>query len=188
MFGNLLLITFIRQFFKLLNNIWKVLLPDISDGTPFLFVFVWPYFGLETNRGDQTLSWSFQFFFWIWICHFHLVQTVKFQWYFQGDILVTNLDLPVFPNITTTTNFHVHIQEQLFLTCQFFLQERLPSGDYSLMTRSEERREGVMGYSHNSGHYIEQKLCITRLDWVEESTQSVWNVCITLETVCSRRK
>ena len=29
---------------------------------------------------------------------------------------------------------------------------------------------------------------MTRLDWVEESTQSVWNVCIKLKTVCSRRK
>ena len=28
---------------------------------------------------------------------------------------------------------------------------------------------------------MEQELCMTRLDWVEESTQSVWNVCRTLK-------
>ena len=28
---------------------------------------------------------------------------------------------------------------------------------------------------------MEQELSITRLDWVEDSTQSVWNVCIRLD-------
>ena len=30
---------------------------------------------------------------------------------------------------------------------------------------------------HNTVHYIEQEFCISRLYWVEESTQLVWNVC-----------
>ena len=29
---------------------------------------------------------------------------------------------------------------------------------------------------------MEQELCMTRLDWVQESTQSVWNVCIKFYT------
>ena len=30
---------------------------------------------------------------------------------------------------------------------------------------------------------MEPELCMTRLDWVEESTQSVWNVCIKFDTL-----
>ena len=40
----------------------------------------------------------------------------------------------------------------------------------------------------NTGYSIEQYLFMTILDWVEYSTQSVWNICRTLKTVCSRRK
>ena len=40
----------------------------------------------------------------------------------------------------------------------------------------------------NTGYSIEQEFFMTRLDWVEESTQSVWNVCRILKTVCSIRK
>ena len=29
---------------------------------------------------------------------------------------------------------------------------------------------------------MEQEFCMTRLYWVEESTQSVWNVCIKFDT------
>ena len=29
---------------------------------------------------------------------------------------------------------------------------------------------------------MEQEFCMTRLDWVQESTQSVWNVCIKFYT------
>ena len=46
----------------------------------------------------------------------------------KGDDIVTNLDLLVFPNFATTTNFHVHRMKQIFLTCELFLPERLPSG------------------------------------------------------------
>ena len=45
---------------------------------------------------------------------------------------VTYLSLPLislcFVNIATTTIFHVHRQKEIFLTCVFFLPERLPSG------------------------------------------------------------
>ena len=29
---------------------------------------------------------------------------------------------------------------------------------------------------------MEQELCMTRIYWVEDSTQSVWNVCIKFDT------
>ena len=35
---------------------------------------------------------------------------------------------------------------------------------------------------HNTGFSMEQKFCMTGLDWVEDSTQSVWNVCIKFDT------
>ena len=39
-----------------------------------------------------------------------------------------------------------------------------------------------------SGYSIEKEFCMTRLDWVKDSTQSAWNVCKTLKNVCYRRK
>ena len=41
---------------------------------------------------------------------------------------------------------------------------------------------------YNTGYSMEQEFCMTRLDIVEDSTQSTWNVCKTLKTVCSRRE
>ena len=96
------------QFFKLFDNIRKVLISDISDGIPSLFVFLRPYFGLEIQSSYQPLSWSSQFYFWLRRCGFHLVQTVKICWDIQGDDIFTNLDVLVFPNFATTTIFHVH--------------------------------------------------------------------------------
>ena len=40
----------------------------------------------------------------------------------------------------------------------------------------------------NTEYSIEQEFCMTRLDWVNYSNQSVWNVFRTLKTVCSRRE
>ena len=113
------------QFFKLFDFFGKVIHTDISDGIPCIFVFFWPCFGLESQSGYQPLSWSPQFSFWLWICGFHPVQTVKLLWDIQGDTLVTTPDLLVFPNFATTTIFHVHRLKQIFLTCKIFLPERL---------------------------------------------------------------
>ena len=131
MYVPLLLITSVRQFFKLPNNLWKVLLTDISDGIPCLFVFLRPCFVLDTQRGNQLISWSYQLNFWLWGCDSRLVQNVKFQQDVQGDILFTTLDLSVFPKIATTTIFHVHSWEltkcEIFFNCELFLSESLPS-------------------------------------------------------------
>ena len=80
----------IPNFLKLFDNLRKVLLADISDGIPCLFVFFRPYFGLESQIGYQPLPWSSQFSFWLLRCGFHLVQTIKLF----RDIQVTILSLP----------------------------------------------------------------------------------------------
>ena len=57
MFAPLPHITRIMQIFKILDNLWKILHTDISNGIPCPFVFLWPYKGLEIQRGNQPLSW-----------------------------------------------------------------------------------------------------------------------------------
>ena len=91
-------------------------------------IFAKPYFGLESQSVCQPLSWSSHFSFWLWRYGFRVVHTVKLLWDIQGDGLVTTLDLLVFPNFSTTTIFHVHRLKQIFLTCELFLLELLPSG------------------------------------------------------------
>ena len=44
------------KFIKLPNNLRKVVLTDISNGIPCLFVILWPSFDLETQRGNQPIS------------------------------------------------------------------------------------------------------------------------------------
>ena len=56
MFGDPFHIRYFANFLKLFDNLQKVLLADISDGTPFLFVFLRFYFGLEIQIGYQPLS------------------------------------------------------------------------------------------------------------------------------------
>ena len=109
------------QFLKLFDNLRKVLLADISDGIPCLFVFLRHYFGLEIQSGYQPLSWYSQFSFWLWRCVFHIVQTVKLCWNVQGDDIFANLDLLMLPNFEMTTIFHVHRLKQIFLTCELSL-------------------------------------------------------------------
>ena len=132
MLGPPYLITFIRQFLKLPDNLWKVLHTDISDGTPLIFVFLWPWFDLETQRGNQPLYWFSYIIFFLWRFNSRLVRTAKLQLYFQGGVLITTLDLSVFPNFFLTTNFHVHSCEltkcEIFLLREIFLLELLPSG------------------------------------------------------------
>ena len=135
MFGHLFLIRWFPNYLKLFDNLWKVLLNDISDGIPYSFVFWWPYFSLEIHNGYQPLSWSFQFSFWLWRCGFHLVQTVKLPWDVQVDDLVTILDLPVFPNFALTTILQVHRKKKIFLTCELFFPEHLPSGSTMINRR-----------------------------------------------------
>ena len=121
MFGTIMHINLIRQLLKFLNELLNILHNDIRNGITCLFVFLWPYNGIETQRGNQPLSWSTTILFWIWICDFHILQTNKIQRYVHGDVLLTIFDIPVFTNIATTAIFHVH-------QCEIFLSKCLPSG------------------------------------------------------------
>ena len=108
MFVPLPQINFIRQLLKLFDNIWKILHTYIINFIPFPLISLWPYNGLATRRGNQPLSWSTQIIFRIWRCDFIFVHTTKFQQDVQGDVNLTILDLPVLPNISKNTLFHVH--------------------------------------------------------------------------------
>ena len=55
-FGDPFIIRYLANFLKLFDNLLKVLLTDISDGVPCLFVFWLPYFGPEFQSGYQPLS------------------------------------------------------------------------------------------------------------------------------------
>ena len=122
MFGDPFHIRYFSNFLKVLDNLQKVILADISDGIPWLFVFLRPYFGLEIQRCYQPLSWSFQFSFWLRRCGFHLFHYVKLCWDIQGDDLVITLDFLVLSNFATTTIFHVHRLKQCSATSVFSLR------------------------------------------------------------------
>ena len=66
-------ITLIRQLLRFLNNIINILQTDISNVIPCIFLFPWPSNGLDTQRGNKTLSWYPQTIFWFWRCDFHFV-------------------------------------------------------------------------------------------------------------------
>ena len=87
------------------------------------------FFGLALN---QPLSWSSQIIFLLWRCDSHLVQTAKLQQYVQNDVIITTLDVSVFPKISTTTIFHVNSCEitksEISLTYDLLLPECLPIG------------------------------------------------------------
>ena len=55
MFGDPFQIMYLANFLKLFDNLRKVLLTDIYNAIPCLFVFFLPYFGLESQSGYQPL-------------------------------------------------------------------------------------------------------------------------------------
>ena len=157
MFGYPPIITFIRKCFKLPDDIWKLLHTEISNRTPCIFVVIWSCIGLVTQSSNQSLSWSSQIIFWIWIFDSNLVQTAKLQQYVQGDVLVTTLYLSVFPNIAMTTIVRVHSCElakrELYLTCELFHLERLPSGATMIIRQ----------WCYNCSELHVHKICISKL-------------------------
>ena len=107
-----------KVIFKLLDKITEIL---VSNGSHFLLFIAWP-FGTESQRGSQPLLWSSHIIPWFWRDDLPLVQTMKLQRNFRGDILLTVLGLPVFPNIVPSRTCHVH-------RCQLLFPERLPIGE-----------------------------------------------------------
>ena len=59
-----------------------------------------------------------------------------------------------------------------------YIMIRLDNWDRTLVQEGWQR----------TGSYMEQEFCITRLDLIEDSTKSVWNIWRTFKTVCSRSK
>ena len=114
------------KFLQLPYNFLKVLHTDIYYGIPWIFAPLWPWFGLENQRCNQPLSWYSQIIFWLWRCDSHLFKTDKLQRFVQGGVLFTTLYLYVFPNIATTTIFHVHSCEltrcKIFFPCELSSQ------------------------------------------------------------------
>ena len=68
-----------QKYKKARYAIGNVLLTDISAGISCLFVFLRPWFGLETHRGNKPLSWSFQFSVRLWNMIFILYRLSKFD-------------------------------------------------------------------------------------------------------------
>ena len=128
MFGPIPHTTLIGKLLKFLNNLRNILQIDISNGIHWLFLFLWPYNVLDTQRDNQHLSWSYQIIFWLWGNDFHLVHNTKIHIDVQVDVLLTIMNLPVFPNIVMTTNFHV-------CRCERFFLEHLMSGETMINRR-----------------------------------------------------
>ena len=74
---------------------------------------------LRPREVINPLSWYSQIIFWIWRYDSHLVQSAKRQQYVQGDLVITILDIYLFPNIATTTIVYVHSCE--LTKCELFL-------------------------------------------------------------------
>ena len=82
----------------------------------------------------------------------------KIYW-FEGGLQLVDI---------TTKN----VGENNLNTRMKYIMVRLDNWDITLV------KEGW----HVKGYYIEQDFCMTGLDWFEESTQSVWNICIKFYT------
>ena len=57
-----------------------------------------------------------------------------------------------------------------------------PVMKYIMVRLDNWDRTLVQEVLQDTGYSMEQELCINRLDWVEYSTQSVWNVFIKFDT------
>ena len=134
MFGPLPFITFIRWHLKLPDNLWKVRHTDISNGIPFVFVFIWTYFGLIRDMRSREvtkpfpditkLSFGFEYviIFLSRLPNFNKMSKVIYLTLTLISICLITLWRPQF--------FHVHNWEltksEVFLTCEILLPLRLP--------------------------------------------------------------
>ena len=162
MFKHFPHITLKRQLFKLPDNLWNIRHTDISNGITCIFLFPWRSNVLETQRGNQTLSWSSLNCFSSEDVILIFFILPKSQRYVQVGVLPIILDFPVFINIVTTTIFHVYMCE--LTRCELFLLERLPSGANMINTR----------WCYNCYNIHVRNICITKL-WPLISYFLYWN-------------
>ena len=129
MFGPLLLIRKFTNFLKLFDHLRNVLLTDISDDIPCLFVFLRNLTLVLKSRAVTNpfpdLS-NFPF-------DSEDVVSILFRLSNFDDISkVAILSLPLislcFLTLRRPKCFMFTDRKQIFLTCEFFLPERLPSG------------------------------------------------------------
>ena len=116
------------NFLKLFDNIWKVLLPKISDGIPCLFVFLRTLLWYWEPERLPTPFLIFPIFLLtpkMWFPSCSECQTLLRHSRRQSCHYPWST---CFSNFATTANFHVHRLKQIFLTCEIFLPERLLSG------------------------------------------------------------
>ena len=96
-----------RLTLKLLEQLPEIMFSDVSNDKYCLFLFlrilvltsievVIPLPGIPM-RG-----------------YFTIFQTINIRRYVQDNLLITIIDLPMFPNIVPSTHFHVHRCELLF--------------------------------------------------------------------------
>ena len=117
------------QFFKLFENVGKVLHAKICDCIPCLLyifptlIWSWEPEGLPTPSLISPLL-LLNLKMWFPYCsdcqtflRYSRWHTCHYPW------------SPVFPIIVTTTNFHVHRLKQILLNCELFLPERIMSGE-----------------------------------------------------------
>ena len=106
--------------FKLTEQISEVLISNLSNGKLCLLLLIWT-FGPESQRGSHPLTCYPHIILWLWRCDFPLVHTINLIRYFQDNLLLPLLYLPVFINIAPSTTCHAQ-------RCKLLFAERLPGG------------------------------------------------------------
>ena len=124
---------------------------------------VWT-FGTESQRGSHPLTWYSHIVLWLRRGELPLVQTIKLRRYFQDNVFLTIIDLPIFPNIAPSTTFHVHWCELLFEQC-------IPNGA-TMINLSDKYLAVVLQLLGNSCS-CSNNTCITKL-WDPDLTFSIY--------------
>ena len=99
--------------FKFLDRLPKILVNNVSNGKPWTLFLVWN-FGPEIQKGSHPLICSSHIIPWFWRVDFPLVHTINLIRDVKDDVLLSVLDIPVFPIIAPFTTFHVHRCELIF--------------------------------------------------------------------------
>ena len=98
---------------KIVEQFPEILVSNVSNRNPWLLLLVWT-FGYESHTGSQPLTWSSNRIPWFWISYLYFVQKIKLHHKIQGDVLLTILELPMFPIIVPSTTCHFHQRKIIF--------------------------------------------------------------------------
>ena len=109
-------VTYIQWNIKILEQLPEVLISNVSNVKACLLFLVWIFFP-DRQKGSHPLTWYFHINTWLWKGDLPLVQTIKLRRYVQDNLLPTIIDLPLFPNIASSTTFHVQWCKIIFPEC-----------------------------------------------------------------------